>query len=286
MWNNFETLQTKVVSGVATLSLHRPERLNAFCPLMRDELLAAFDEVDADDTIGAVVVIGSGRAFCAGGEIAERPAAAAGPDSAVANYRDDGGIVALRVFRCLKPVIAAINGAAVGFGATLPLAMDMRIASVKARFGFPFANLGVVPEAASTWFLPRIVGISRALEWCLSGRLIEAEEAVAAGLLRSIHPPEELGRVAHDLARSLFEKAAPVSVALTRQMLWRLSAVADPAEAHRVESMLLAARQGSRDMQEGIASFLAKRNARFPDRVSADLPNVFPWWIDPPAAPG
>jgi enoyl-CoA hydratase/carnithine racemase len=270
------TVSCNLQGGILTLTLDRADKLNAFNTQMRDELLAAFDRADADDEVRAVIVTGAGRAFCAGGEVAPRP-----PSTASQLPEDDGGIVALRVFRSLKPVIGAINGAAVGFGATLPLAMDFRLASEKARFGFVFTGLGVVPEACSTWFLPRIVGVSRALEWCLSAELIDSAEALQAGLVRSVHPVEQLLDAAHSLALRITKKSAPVSAALTRQMIWRLSAAEHPMVAHRVESQMVEARKGAQDMQEGIASFLDKRAAVFPERVSRDLPAGFPWWTEP-----
>lgn len=272
----FETIHYEVADGVATLTLNRPDRLNAFTPGMRDELLRAFDRIDGDDEVRAVVVTGAGRAFCAGGEIAEGPPA---PPDAV--EPDDGGVIALRLFRCLKPLIAACNGAAVGFGATFQLPMDVRLASDKARYGFPFASLGGVPEAASTWFLPRLVGISTALEWCLAGQLIPAQEALRAGLVKAVYSPEELMPAALALARVFVERAAPVSAALTRQMLWRLAAAEHPMTAHIVESRIVAERKRQADMQEGIASFLQKRPPTFPDRVSRDMPAAFPWQQEP-----
>jgi enoyl-CoA hydratase/carnithine racemase len=270
------TVSCELQGGILTVTLDRADKLNAFNAQMRDELLAAFDRADADDEVRAVIVTGAGRAFCAGGEVAPRP-----PSTASQLQEDDGGIVTLRVFRSLKPVIGAINGAAVGFGATLPLAMDFRLASEKARFGFVFTGLGVVPEACSTWFLPRLVGVSRALEWCLSAELIPAAEALQAGLVRSVHPVEQLLDAARSLALRITKKSAPVSAALTRQMIWRLSVAEHPMAAHRVESLMVEARKGAQDMQEGIASFLGKRAALFPDRVSRDLPAGFPWWTEP-----
>jgi enoyl-CoA hydratase/carnithine racemase len=274
------TVSTRLEGRILTVTLNRPERLNVFNPQMRDELIAAFDRADVDDEVRAVVVTGAGRAFCAGGEVAPQSDADAAPETQTPE--DDGGQVALRVFRCLKPVIGAINGAAVGFGATLPLAMDIRIAAEKARFGFVFAGLGGVPEACSTWFLPRIVGVSRALEWCLSSELISAQEALNGGLIRSLHPHDTLLDEAYALATKLTRKSAPVSAAVTRQMIWRLSAGEHPMMAHRVESLMVQSRKAAQDMREGIDSFLGKRAAVFPDRVSCDLPAGFPWWTEPP----
>lgn len=277
------TVTCELKTGILTVTLDRPDKLNAFNPRMRDELIAAFDRADADDEVRAVIVTGAGRAFCAGGEVALQPSHPEGLSARLEGraQEDDGGVVALRVFRSLKPVIGAINGAAVGFGATLPLTMDIRLASEKARFGFVFTGLGVVPEACSTWFLPRIVGLSRAMEWCLSAELISAEDALQGGLVRSVHPVEQLLDAARTLALRLTRKAAPVSAALTRQMIWRLSAAEHPMVAHRVESLMLEARKSAHDMREGVASFLAKREAVFPDRVSRDLPAGFPWWTEP-----
>lgn len=272
----FETILYAVSDGVATLTLNRPERLNAFNALMRDELLRSFDEIDRDDDVRVVIVTGAGRAFCAGGEVVEQSHAAAATDEP-----DDGGVIALRMFRCLKPMIAACNGAAVGFGATFQLPMDVRLASDKARYGFPFASLGGVPEAASTWFLPRLVGISTALEWCLAGQLIPAQEAMRAGLVKAVYPPDELLSAALMLARSFADRTAPVSAALTRQMLWRLAAAEHPMTAHIVESRILAERKLQRDMREGVESFLQKRAPNFPDRVSQDMPAAFPWRDEP-----
>jgi enoyl-CoA hydratase/carnithine racemase len=278
------TVSCELKMGILTVTLDRPDKLNAFNTQMRDELLVAFDRADADDEVRAVIVTGAGRAFCAGGEVAPRSASEAAlrpPSMESQPQKDEGGIVSLRIFRSLKPVIGAINGAAVGFGATLPLAMDIRLASDKARFGFVFTGLGVVPEACSSWFLPRIVGVSRALEWCLSAELVSAAEALQGGLVRSVHPVEQLLDAARSLALRITKKSAPVSAALTRQMIWRLSAAEHPMAAHRVESLMVEARKGAQDMQEGIASFLGKREAIFPDRVSRDLPAGFPWWTEP-----
>jgi enoyl-CoA hydratase/carnithine racemase len=278
------TVSCELKMGILTVTLDRADKLNAFNTQMRNELLAAFDRADADDEVRAVIVTGAGRAFCAGGEVAPQSASETAPRPPGMEsqpQKDEGGIVTLRVFRSLKPVIGAINGAAIGFGATLPLAMDIRLASERARFGFVFTGLGVVPEACSSWFLPRIVGVSRALEWCLSAELISATEALQAGLVRSVHPVEQLLDAARSLALRIAKKSAPVSAALTRQMIWRLSAAEHPMAAHRVESLMVEARKGAQDMQEGIASFLGKREAIFPDRVSRDLPAGFPWWTEP-----
>jgi enoyl-CoA hydratase/carnithine racemase len=285
-----------VAGHVLTVTLDRPGRLNAFTAQMAAELIAAFDRADADDDVRAVVVTGAGRAFCAGADLAggartfdaaeraaRRAAGAPGPEAEPG--RDTGGLVALRVFACAKPVIAAINGPAVGIGATMTLPMDVRLASTAARIGFVFTRRGIVPEAASSWFLPRVVGISRAMEWVTTGRVFAAAEALEGGLVRSVHPPDELLPAAYALAAEIAENAAPVSVALARQMMWRMLGADHPLEAHRVDSAAMVERGRSADAAEGVTAFLEKRAARFPDRVSADMPAFYPWWPERPWAP-
>lgn len=285
------TIDYRVDDGVAMITLNRPDKLNAFTTAMRDELIAAFDAVDADDEVRAVIVTGAGRAFCAGADLSGGAATfdydhagRAGDDPAQVGgvHRDGGGMVTLRIFRCLKPVIAAVNGAAVGIGATMQLPMDIRIASVDSRFGFVFARRGIVPEAASSWFLPRLVGMSTALEWCCSGRLVGAQEARERGLLRSVHAAGELIDAARALARELTEHSAPVSVALTRQMLWRMAAAPHPMVAHRIDSRAVQTRGRSADAREGVAAFLEKRSPCWPDRVGLDLPDITSWAGEPP----
>jgi len=292
---DFETILTSVDDGIFTLTLNRPDRMNAFTPLMMREMIAAFDLADADDAVRVIIVTGAGRAFCAGADLASGAAtfdyAAHGgadspirPDGSVdwdhAGVRDTGGRVALRIFACKKPVIGAINGAAVGIGATMQLPMDFRLASDAARFGFVFARRGIVPEAASSWFLPRLVGIGQALEWCYSGRVFEAAEALKGGLVRSIHAPDALLPAARAFAKELTAESAPVSIALTRQMMWRMMGAASPMDAHRLDSRLVWARGGMADAKEGVASFLEKRAAVYPDTVSGDLPHFSPWMDD------
>jgi len=293
---DFTEIRLEVDSSIATITLDRPDRLNAFTTTMMHELLAAFDVIDADDDIRAVIMTGAGRGFCAGADLAgggetfaPRPGgrdAGAGSDGdadlgAPPVHRDGGGRVTLRIFECTKPVIAAINGAAVGVGVTMTLPADVRIASSAARFGFVFARRGIVPEACSSWFLPRIVGISRAAQWCYSGRVFDADEALTGGLVRSVHAPDALLDSARELAQSLVAESAPVSVALTRQMLWRMLGAAHPMDAHRVDSRAIAHRGASGDASEGVLSFLDKRAAVFPDRVSDGLPEVFDGWETP-----
>jgi enoyl-CoA hydratase/carnithine racemase len=273
-----------VRDGVLTLTLNRPDRLNAFTDVMAREMIDVFDTADADDAVRVVVVTGAGRAFCAGadlgsgGDTFDRAAHGRGDDPADPRNRDGGGTVTLRIFRSLKPVIAAVNGPAVGIGATMQLAMDIRLASETARFGFVFARRGIVPEAASSWFLPRIVGMSQALEWCFTGRVFPAAEALKGGLVRSVHAPEDLLPAAYALAREIADNTAPVSVAMTRQMMWRLAAARDPMDAHRIDSRAIFDRGASPDAAEGVTSFLEKRPAQYPCKVSTDMPGFFPWW--------
>ena len=287
----FQSLLYDAAEGVATITLNRPDKLNAFTTQMRDELIAAFDEVDRDDAVRAVIVTGAGRAFCAGADLSAGATtfdyAARGDEAREAHrvgevYRDGGGMVTLRIHRCLKPVIAAVNGPAVGIGATMQLAMDMRLASSAARFGFVFARRGITPEAASSWFLPRLVGMQTALEWVLTGRVFPAQEALDRGLVRSLHAPDELLPAARALAREIADHTSPVAVALARQMLWRLSAAEHPMDAHRIDSRGIQSRGASADVREGVAAFLGKRAPVWPDRVSTDLPGFFPWEPEPP----
>ena len=279
----FEQIRYEVADGVLTVTLDRPERLNAFTEQMSVELVEAFDRADADDDVRVVVLTGAGRGFCAGADLAAGGATfdyPAGPA-----HRDRGGTVSLRIFESLKPVIAAINGPAVGIGVTMTLPADIRLAATTARFGFVFARRGIVPEAASSWFLPRIVGISRAVEWAATGRLLGADEALAAGLVRSVHEPDDLLPAAYALAREIADNAAPVSVALLRHMFWRMLGADHPMAAHQLDSRAMQARGVSADAREGVTAFLEKRPARFPDRVSTDLPDFFPWWADRPFTP-
>ena len=285
-----DTLLYRVDDGIATVTLNRPDKLNAFTARMRDELIAVFDETDADDAVRAVIVTGAGRAFCAGADLssggqtfdyAARQDAARDEKRVNGVYRDGGGMTTLRIFRSLKPVIGAINGAAVGIGMTMQLPMDIRLASADARFGFVFARRGITPEAASSWFLPRLVGMQTALEWCFTGRVFGADEALARGLVRSVHAAADLLPAARALAREIADNTAPVSIALTRQMLWRMAGAEHPMQAHRVDSRAIQARGRSADAREGVGSFLAKRAPVYPDRVSADMPDFFPWWDEP-----
>lgn len=289
---SYETLRYEVADGILTLWLHRPESLNAFTVTMADELVAAFDFASADDDVAAIVVTGSGRAFCAGMDLSsegnvfgldesQQPTMADMSDrfeepAIVDGVRDTGGRVSLAIFRCTKPVIAAINGAAVGIGATMTLPMDVRIASEKARIGFVFGRLGIVPEACSTWFLPRIVGISKALELVYSAEILDAAQALDAGLVREVVPVDDLLPTAYALARKFVDGRSQVATALMRQMMYRNSAQPDPVAAHQVESLaMFYASTG--DGKEGVAAFREKRAAEFTGRASTDMPPFYPW---------
>jgi len=287
---DFETLIYEVRDSVAIVKLNRPEKLNAFTARMMADLIAVFDVTDADDSVKAVIVTGEGRAFCAGADLSgggatfdrTAPQALEREEGRVGDvYRDGGGRVTLRIFDSLKPVIAAVNGPAVGIGATMQLAMDIRMASTDARFGFVFARRGITPEAASSWFLPRLVGLQTALEWCYTGRVFPAAEAHERGLVRSLHAPADLLPAALALAHEIADNAAPVSVALTRQLLWRMAGADHPMAAHRADSRAIQYRGASADAREGVTSFLEKRAPVYPNRVSADLPDVFPDWRQP-----
>jgi enoyl-CoA hydratase/carnithine racemase len=277
----FETLRYEVAEGVATVTLNRPDRLNAVNTTVIRELVEAFDRADGDDGVRAVVVTGAGRAFCAGADLGGGGGTFAGGPGRAENaeeHRDGGGLVALRIFEMTKPVIAAINGPAVGFGITMTLAMDVRIASTAARIGFVFARRGVVPEACSTWFLPRLVGIAQAAEWAYTGRVFGAEEARAGGLVSQVVAPEGLLPAARGLALEIAQHTSAVSVALIRQMLWRMLGADHPREAHRIDSLGMWHTGRSADADEGVTSFLEKRPPRFTGRPSKDMPPFFPWW--------
>jgi len=281
---NFEEIRYEVADHVLTITLDRPDRLNAFTATMGRELIEAFDRSDADDDVRAVIVTGAGRGFCAGADLGGggdtfdwRERDAGGFDVP----RDGGGQVALRIFESLKPVIAAINGPAVGVGITMTLPMDVRIAASGAKIGFVFARRGIVPEACSSWFLPRLVGISQAMEWVSTGRVFTAEEALAGGLVRSVHPAEEVVGAARELALEIAGEAAPVSVALARRLMWTMLGAAHPMEAHRADSRAMFARGQSADAREGVTAFLEKRPAQFTDRVSDGLPELFPGREEP-----
>jgi enoyl-CoA hydratase/carnithine racemase len=292
----YDTILYDLRDGILTITLNRPDRLNAFNSTMVKELIAAFDAADADDAVRVIVVTGAGRGFCAGADLAagaetfnyeaqegeESPVRADGSiDYSHKAVRDKGGMVSLRIFQSLKPVIGAINGPAVGLGITMTLPMDIRLVSETAKIGFVFARRGIVPEAASTFFLPRVVGISRAMEWCSTGRVFGAQEAKEGGLARSVHAPDDLLPTAYEIAREIADNTAPVSVALTRQMLLHSFAQSHPMEAHRLDSRAIYSRGRTADVAEGVTSFLEKRPAVYPDKVSDAMPDFFPWWDEP-----
>jgi enoyl-CoA hydratase/carnithine racemase len=284
----FREILLEVDDGVATITLNRPEKLNAFTVTMLKELIAAFDRTDADDVVRAVIVTGAGRAFCAGADVSgggETFDYESQGENEIREFRDGGGLVSLRIFESTKPVIAAFNGPAVGVGVTMTLPMDIRIASTNARFGFVFARRGIVPEAASSWFLPRIVGISQAAEWCYTGRIFPAEEALAGRLVSRVVAPEALLDTARGIAREIADHTAPVSVTLTRAMLWRMLGADHPMEAHRIDSKAIYERGRSPDAIEGVTAFLQKRPARFPMLPSTDMPPFYPWWAARPFKP-
>jgi enoyl-CoA hydratase/carnithine racemase len=278
----FEHIQYAVKDRIATITLNRPEHLNAFSSTMLRELLEAFDRVDADDEVRVLIVTGAGRGFCAGADLSSGTADSFyDPSKTIDDFRDGGGFVPLRVFQMQKPVIAAINGPAVGVGITMTLPMDVRIASEKARMGFVFARRGIAPDACSSWFLPRVVGIGQATEWVLSGRVFSAEEAQRGGLVSRVVPPDQLIPTARELAREIADNTSAISVALSRQLLWRMLDADHPMEAHRLESKCIYYTARSEDGDEGVASFFEKRPPHFKMKPSVDMPDFYPWWVEP-----
>lgn len=278
---SYNTISYDVEDGIATLTLNRPDKLNAFTREMLDEMVDVFDRCDGDDRVRCIIVTGAGRAFCAGADLSS------GGNTFDADDRDDrhsglqrdgGGLLTLRIFELTKPIIAAVNGPAVGVGVTMTLPMDIRLAADSARFGFVFARRGIVPEACSSYFLPRVVGVNRALEWCYSGRVFPAAEALEGGLVRSVHEGEALLPAARAIAREIADNTSAVSVALIRQMMWRMLGADHPMEAHEIDSRGIYYLGRSADAREGVEAFLEKRAARFPGKVSEDLPEFIPWW--------
>lgn len=275
----YEQIRYEVTDRVLTITLNRPDKLNAFTPTMCRELLDAFERADRDDDVRVVIVTGAGRAFCAGADLST------GGDTfdntardTIADHRDGGGLVSLRIFESTKPVIAAINGPAVGVGITMTLPMDVRLAASSARIGFVFARRGIVPEACSSYFLPRIVGISQAAEWVYSGRVFDAAEALQARLVSRVLAPEALLPTAHALAREIADNTSAMSVALSRQMLWRMLGADHPMAAHQLDSQCIFFMGSSPDAVEGVKSFLEKRPPAFTMKPSRDLPPFYPWW--------
>ncbi len=275
----FETLTTALDQRVLTVTLNRPDRMNALTTKMLYELLDVLDEIDRNDEIRVAIVTGAGRAFCAGADLGGGGKTFDHSDEEPASeHRDGGGLATLRIFECKKPVIAAINGAAVGVGVTMTLPMDVRIASETAKFGFVFARRGIVPEACSSWFLPRLVGISQAMEWVATGRVFSAQEALAGGLVSRLVAPDQLLPTARALAAEIVDNTSAVSVALARQLMWRMLGADHPMEAHKLDSRAIYAMGQSPDGHEGVTSFLEKRPAKFTMKVSSDMPEFFPWW--------
>ncbi len=280
----YETLLTDLEDGIFTLTLNRPDKLNAFTATMMNEYLEVLDEIDEDDDVRVVIVTGAGRGFCAGADLSAGggtfDSGGGDEDGPRPVPRDGGGRVTLRLFECKKPLIAAINGPAVGVGITQTLPMDIRLASEKAKMGFVFARRGLVPEACSSWFLPRIVGISKAMEWVATGRVFLAAEAHAAGLVSELLPHDDLLPRARELGAEIAENTSAVAVALSRQMLWKMLGADHPMEAHRIDSRGIHYMGSSPDVREGVQSFLEKRKPSFEMKVSKDLPDYFPWWKD------
>ncbi len=295
----YENIRYEVADGIAMVTLNRPDIFNAMSMVMMNEIIDAFDQSDSDDAVRAVIITGEGKAFCGGADLSKGAAVfdkdkkVEGRDSGSARFadgsfdysaessRDGGGKLALRIFASLKPVIGAINGAGVGIGASMLLPMDIRIASEKARLGFVYARRGIVFECCSSWFLPRIVGIAKALELSFSGRVLGAAELKEAGLVSQVVAPDDLLPTAYAIAREIADNTAPVSIALMRQMAWRSLGMSHPMEAHRIESRGICTRGVSADSKEGVASFLEKRLPDFPGKVSSDMPDYFPWWEEP-----
>lgn len=276
---NYETIIYDVEDGILTLTLNRPDKLNAFNGDMLNEMCDALDKADADDNVKAIIVTGAGRAFCAGADLARGGDTFDHDAQGLGGMkRDGGGLLTLRIFECMKPIIAACNGPAVGVGVTMQCAMDIRLASDNAKYGFVFAKRGIVPEACSSWFLPRIVGISTALEWAYSGRIFQASEALERRLVRSVHKPEDLLPAARDLAHEFAEETSSISIAMIRHMMWKMLGADHPMEAHQVDSRGVYFTGRSADAKEGVQSFLEKRPAEFPGKVTEDMPEFFPWW--------
>ena len=275
---DYQQILYDIEDSILTITLNRPEKLNAFTGQMLDELIDALDRADKDDNVKAIIFSGAGRGFCAGADLSGGGGTVDPSESSSQIQPDGGGILTLRLFECLKPVIAACNGPSVGVGTTMQCAMDIRLASDTARYGFVFARRGIVPEACSSWFLPRIVGINQALEWCYSGRVFGAAEALEKRFVRSVHKPEDLMKVARDLAHEFADQTSMVSIAMIRQMMWKMLTADHPREAHKVDTRGVYYTGQSADAREGVQSFLGKRTPVFTDRVSQNMPPFYPWW--------
>ncbi len=278
----YEQITTRIEDGVMVLTMNRPDRLNAFTGTMMTEMISAFDEADANDDVRAIVVTGAGRAFCAGADLGAGDKTFDYKDGdAEKIHRDGGGLLTLRIYELKKPIIAAVNGPAVGIGATMTLPMDIRMCSTEARFGFVFTRRGIVPEACSSWFLPRAVGVNQALDWTLSGRIFPADEALQGRLVKAVHKPDELLPAAMAAAREIAANTSAISVTLTRHMMWRLLGADHPMAAHKIDSRGVQFTGKSPDAREGVTSFLEKRAPKFPGKVTKDMPGFFPWWTNP-----
>ena len=275
---DYEAIIYEVEDNILTITLNRPERLNAFNGQMSSEIHNALDRADADDDVKAIIFTGAGRGFCAGADLSSGNETFDYESDGRGIHPDGGGVLTLRLFECLKPVISACNGAAVGVGATMQCAMDIRMASDKARYGFVFSKRGIVPEACSSWFLPRCVGINTALEWAYSGRIFDAQEALEKRFVRSVHKENDLMPAARDLAHEFAEQTSSISVTMIRHMMWKMRGEDHPMEAHKLDSRGVYFTGKSEDAREGVQSFLEKRPAKFPGKVSTDMPEFFPWW--------
>ena len=279
----FELIKYEKEKGIGLITLNRPDKLNAFTSLMGQELIQVLDQADEDDEVRVLVFTGAGKGFCAGADLSPGGGSAFSYKAEPRDeFRDGGGVLNLRIFEMKKPVIAAINGPAVGIGATMTLPMDIRLASESARMGFVFTRRAIAPDGCCTWFLPRVVGIGQAAEWLISGRVFSAQEALQSGLVHRLLPADDLLPAAMEKAREIVENTSSISVALTKQMVWRMLGADHPMEAHRVESKAVYFMSSSDDCREGVNAFLEKRKPDFPMKLSRDLPDFYPWWPEVP----
>jgi enoyl-CoA hydratase/carnithine racemase len=278
----YDAIMYEVTDGILTITLNRPEKLNAVNHTMETELLDAFNRADADDDIRAIIVTGAGRAFSSGADIGGGGFELGKEDATVDTHRDEGGIITLRIYDLKKPTIAAINGLAVGFGVTLTLPMDIRLASEDARMAFVFTRRGVVMESCSSWFLPRIVGIGKAAEWVITGKVVGATEALKHNLVNEVLPSDSLVTRAREIASDIVQNTSAISVCLCRQLLWKMLGANHPIEAHRLDSKYVFWTSKQADAREGVLSFMEKRPPKFPMKPSRDMPKFYPWWSEQP----